>query len=142
MASGSGHPTTERKRKYKSPVTRAAEETADRLEPPVLPEYSKGDDGDGPSGSEEENDAKRLRSTSITPRSARGMDPDEYDCIMGISSVQPPERDRFGDGNVTDPEEIEQGVANDSTASTPIVSGLGNCPDADLDSRAYGSASL
>ena len=63
------------------------------------------------------------------------MDPDEYDRIAGSSSVQPPEMDGFGDGNVTDAEENEQGVANDSSASTPIVSGLGNCPGADLDSR-------
>ena len=42
------------KRKRKSPATRAAEEAADRLEPPVLPQCWRGDDGDGPSGSEEE----------------------------------------------------------------------------------------
>ena len=46
-----------RRRKYKSPATGAAEEAVDHLEPPVLPEYLRGDDGDGPSGSEEENDA-------------------------------------------------------------------------------------
>ena len=44
----------------------------------------------------------------------------EYDRMVGISSAQHPERDRFGDGNVTDTEEIEQGVANDSAASHPI----------------------
>ena len=125
---------------YKSPATRAGEEAADRLEPPVLPEYLRG--GDGPSGNEEENDAKRLRSTSTTPKSARGMDPDEYDCMMGIPSVHPSEGDRFGDGDVTDTEKMGQGVADDSTASTPIVSGLGTCPGLDLDSRGCGSASL
>ena len=107
-----------------------------------MPEYLTRDDGDGPSGSEEENDAKRLRSTPATPRSARGMDPGECDRILGVSSAQPPEKDRFGDGSAADTEEIEQGVANDPTASTPIVSGLGNCAGADLDSRGYGSASL
>ena len=61
------------------------------------------------------------------------MDPDEYDPIMGISSVQPLEMDGFGDGNVIDTEENEQGVANNSSASTPQVSGLGNRPCAGLD---------
>ena len=80
----------------------------------MFPEYLRGDDGDGPSGSEEEKDAKRMRSTSTTPRSGRGTDPDEYDRIMGISSVLPLEMERFGDGNVTDTEGIDQGVADDS----------------------------
>ena len=70
------------------------------------------------------------------------MDPDEYDRLMGISSVKTSEGDRFGDGDVTDTEEMEEGAANDSITSTPIVSGSGNCPGANLDSRGYGSASL
>ena len=87
-----------------------------------------------------------LRDRSTTPRSARGMDPDEYDRMMGISSVHPSEGDRFGDGDTTDTKEIEEGAANDSLSSTPnwspIVSGLVDCPGADLDSRVYGSASF
>ena len=118
MASGSGHPTARRRRKYKRPATRAAEEAADHLEPPIFPQYLRGDDG--PSGNDEENDAKRPRSTSTTPKSARGIDPDEYDYLMGISSVNPSEGDRFGDGDVNDTEGIEEGVANDSMTSTPI----------------------
>ena len=43
---------------------------------------------------------------------------------------------------MTDTEGMEEGVANDSTTSTSIISGLGSCPGADLDSRGYGSASL
>ena len=123
MASGSGHRTATtptRRRKYKGPATRAVKEAADRLEPPVLTEYLRGDDG--PSGNKEENDAKRPRSTSTTPKSARGMDPDEYDRMMGISSVHPSEGDRFGDGDVTDTEGMEEGVANDSMSSTAIAS--------------------
>ena len=89
MASGSGHPTAGKRRKHKNPATREAEEAVNRLKPPVLPEYLRGDEGDGPSGSEEETDAKRLRSTSTTPRSARGMDPDEHDRIMGASCAIP-----------------------------------------------------
>ena len=80
MASGSGHPTAERE----ETATRAAEEAADRLEPLVLPEYLRGDDG--PSG-DEETDAMRPRSTSTTPKSARNMDPDEYDRLVGVSSA-------------------------------------------------------
>ena len=41
----------------------------------------------------------------------------------------------FGDGNVTDSEETDQGVASKSTTSTPIASGLGNCFGAGIDSR-------
>ena len=138
MASGSGHLTDGRRRKYKSPATRAAEEAADLLELPILPEYLRGDDG--PSGNEEENDAKRPRSTSTTPKSARGTDA-EYDRCMGVSSVNPSEGDRFGDGDVTDAEGIEEGVANNSTVSTPLIAGSArssNCPDANLDSRFAG----
>ena len=113
-----------RRRTYKSPATRTAEETPDLLEPPILPEYLRGDDG--LSGNEEENDAKRPHSTLTTPKSARGMDPDEYDRLLGISSVNPSQKDRFGDGDVTDTEGIDEEVANDSMASTRIVSGPGS----------------
>ena len=79
-------------------------------------------------------------STSTTPRSGRGTDPDEYDRIMGLSSVQSPEMERFGDGNVTDTEETDQGVAT-QWRQPHIASGLGNCPGADLDSRGCGRGS-
>ena len=127
------HPTAGIRRKYKSPATRAVEEAVERLQPPI-PEYLKGDDEDGTSGSEEEKDAKRLRSTSTTPRSGRGTDPDDYDRVMGISSAQPSEIGRFGDGNVTDVEGIDQGVANDSEVSTPLTSNLGTFPGVCRDS--------
>ena len=52
--------------------------------------------------------------------------------MMGISSVHSSEKNRIGDGDVTDTEDMGQRNANDSTASTPIVTGLGNCPGADL----------
>ena len=61
---------------------------------------------------------------------------------MGPSSLNSSEEDRFGDGDVTDAEEMEEGVANDSMASTPMFSGSGNCPGADVELRGYGSASL
>ena len=140
MASSSGHPTSGRRGKYKSPATRAAEEAADLLEPLLLPERLRGDDG--PSGNEEESEAKRPRSTSTTPKSGRGIDPDDYDRLMGISSVNPSEEDRFGDWDVTDMEAVEEGVANDSMTPTSMFSGSGNCPGADVESRGYGRASL
>ena len=73
----------------KSPATRPAEKVVARLQPPTLPDYLRGDDGDGPSGSREETEAKRLRSASTTPRSARGTDPDDYDRVMGFPRRNP-----------------------------------------------------
>ena len=70
------------------------------------------------------------------------MDPDEYDRLMGISSVSLSEEDKLGDGEVADTEELGERVANDSIASRPTISGSGSCPGADVDSRGYGSASL
>ena len=96
------HATYSRKKeKYKSPATRSAEETVEHLQLPIHP------------GNEEEKDAQRLRSTSTTPRSGRGTDPDDYDRATGISSVQLCEMGMFGDGNATDVEGTDQGVVND-----------------------------
>ena len=144
LASGSGHPTAGRGRKYKSPATRAAEEAVACLQPPTLPEYLRGDDGDGPSGSE-----KKVKLRDCAPLLPlldlqEEQDPDDHDRVMGIPSVQPPEVDRFGD--VTDTAEDDQGVANDSSTSTPVTSclnnGLKNYRGGDLDSRGYGSVNL
>ena len=44
MSARSDHPTAGRRRKYKSPATRAAEEAIARLDPPVLPDHLRGDD--------------------------------------------------------------------------------------------------
>ena len=53
---------------------------------------------------------ERLRSTSTTPRSVRGADPDDYDRAMGVTSVGSRETVRFGEEN--DPE-LEK-IAHDS----------------------------
>ena len=66
-----------KKKKYKNPATITREEAIEHLQPPILPEYLKGDDEDGQSGSEEEKDAKRLRSTY------------DYDRAMGIPQCNP-----------------------------------------------------
>ena len=43
--------------------------------------------------------AKRMRSASTTPRSIRGTDPDDYDQVMGVSSVGPQEKVGLGEGD-------------------------------------------
>ena len=78
-SSGSGHRTGGTRRKHKSP----AASSAAPLPSPSLPDHLI----DGPSGDEKENKAKRPRSTSTTPKSGRGMDPDEHDGLMGTNSV-------------------------------------------------------
>ena len=63
----------------------------------------------------------RAQPLSTTPKSARGRDPDECDRMMGISLVNPFEGGRFGDGDLTDTEDIEEGVANASTTLIVLV---------------------
>ena len=55
-----------------------------------------------------------MRSVSTTPRSVRGTDPDDYDRVMGVSSVGPQETVRFGEGDATDIAGNREGVANNS----------------------------
>ena len=107
--------------------------------PPRLPEHLL----DGPSGDEEESEAKGPCSTSTTPKSGKGMDPDECDHLMGITSVDfSSEEDGFGDGELTDTENPIGRVADDSATPAGSHSGSGNRPGADKDSRGYGSSSL
>ena len=79
---------------------------------PSLPEHLR-TDADGPSCSDEEK-TKRLRSTSTTPRSIRGTDRDDYDRVMGVTSVGSRETVRFGEGNDPEAEENLDGVAHNS----------------------------
>ena len=72
----------------------------------------------GPSGDEMENEAERPRSTS-TPKSGRGMDPDECDRLVGINSVDLFfEEDRFGDGELTD---TENPIIESLTTQEPLL---------------------
>ena len=80
---------------------------------PTLPDHLRGDE-DGPTCSDEEKKPKRIRSTSTTPRSLRCTDPDDYDQVMGVSSVGHHEPARFGEGSATDVEENQEGVAKNS----------------------------
>ena len=62
---------------------------------------------------------------------------------MGISSVDlSDEEDGFGDSELTDTQEQDEGVADDLTTPINSRSGSGYCPGAAGDSRGYGSASL
>ena len=92
MTDQSVHPTTGRKRRHKSPPI--ASQMHDLPFPTVLDHMGA---KDGPSGSETENDAKRLRSASATPRSARGAQRNDYDRVMGVTSVGSLESVRFGE---------------------------------------------
>ena len=69
------------------------------------------------------------------------MDPDECDRIIGIS-VNFSGDDGVGDGEVTDTEDNEDGVAIGSTPSAPVLPASANCPGVDGTSRGFGSASL
>ena len=135
MASGSEHPTGGRRRKHKSPPATSA----DLLEPLRLSEHLM----DSPSGDEKESEAKRPRSTWTTPKSGRAKNPDEYDHLMGISSVDLFDKeDGFGDGELTDTQEHDEEVANDLRDTIDYQSGYGNCPGVAGDLRGYGSAGL
>ena len=71
------------------------------------------------------------------------MDPDEWDRLMGITSVDISfEENGFGDGELTDTENPIEGVANDSATPLDSHSGSGIHPGAHQDSRGYGSANF
>ena len=74
----------------------------------MLPDHLRGDD-DGPICSDEEKEGKRVRSASTT-----GTDPDDYDRVMGVSSVSPHETAGFGEGDATDIHKNQKGVASNS----------------------------
>ena len=100
------HPTSGRRRRRKNPAV-------DHLGPPTLPDYLR-DVKDGPACSDKEKGAKRTRSASTTPRSLRGTDPDDYDRVMGVTSVGPQETVRFGEGNATEFEVNQEGATHNS----------------------------
>ena len=77
MTEHSEHPTSGRRRRHKSP---ASIPPVHDLPLPRLLDHTGAEDG--PSCSEDEN-AKRQRSASTTPRSTMGTLPYEYDRVMG-----------------------------------------------------------
>ena len=63
--------------------------------------------------------------------------------VDGISSVDlSNEEDGFGDGELTDTQDLDEEVANDLSNPILPISGSGNCPGVAGDSKGYGSASL
>ena len=118
----------------------------------TLPDHLRGDDN-GPTCSDEEKEAKRMRSASIsTPGSLRGSDPNDNHWIMGVSSVGPHKTARSGEGNTTDADENQEGIADNSGDIEEIRGGVsinattqpssGNDSGAGRDSWGYGRATL
>ena len=98
---------------------------------PLLPQ-----EGESSNGLEEEKEAKRPRSISTTPRSGKGLEPYEYDRLMGVPSVgSSSEEIRDGEGTEIE-ENLQVGVTNDSIPRPDSSSGVGK------NSRGIGSASL
>ena len=129
-----GHPTVGRRRKHKSPAVSSAV----WLPLPWMPGYLRDSSGD-----EAENEAQRPCSTSTTPKSGRGMGPDECDRLMGIGAVDfSADEKGFGDGDLTDTENPAGRVADDSETPIESHSGIGSCLGVADSSRACGSASL
>ena len=87
------HPTSGRRRRYKSPPT--LHDTA-ALPVPRLADHL--DTENGPSDEEGEKEAKRQRSEPTTPISTSSRLPHEYDEVMGITQVDPREAERFEEG--------------------------------------------
>ena len=100
------HPTAGRRRRHKSPAVGS-------LAPSSLPDHLR-DDEDGPTRSDEEKGAKRMRSASTTPRSLRGTDPDDTTGLRELPQWVPKKRLGFGEGSVTEFEVDQRGVANNS----------------------------
>ena len=135
MASNSNHPTGGRRRKIKAPP-------APHLLPALPPMAGLGslhtlsDELDEEKGVEQE--AKRPRSTSTTPRSesAKAREPNEYDRPLGSGSVGPSsdEGDELGltDGEDSDPHRSLEGYL----PRLDLNSGVG------ASSRGCGSAGL
>ena len=61
---------------------------------------------DGPSCSEEDKEAKRQRSASTTPRSTMGTHPNDYDRVMGVTSVGSQESVRLGEEDDLETEDV------------------------------------
>ena len=97
----------------------------------------------------DEKGAKRMRSASTTPRSLRGADPDEYDRVMGVTSVGPLETVWCGEGSGTEFEVDQEGVAHNSDdlsetreESFPHAENVEDDPGAGRSSSGFGRASF
>ena len=112
----------------------------------MLPDHIKADD-DGPTCSNKEKGAKRMRSACTTLRSvSSGTDPDEYGRVMGVTSVGSRKTVRFGEEIVYGFEVDQNGVANNSVDLDETQEEVNPCREDDSgaggSSRGFGSASL
>ena len=104
------HPTGGGRRKGKSPPGQ-----------PQLPDLPPAPQGGGLSeDTEEEKDAKRPRSSSTTPKSGRGLEPYEYDRLMGAPSVGSTS-EQLGTVNALKSEKLEKNL-NLASLMTPFQS--------------------
>ena len=142
MSDDRRHPTAGRRRRHKSPAI--GHDTHD-LASPSLEDHLRAD-ADGPSCSNDEKGAKRMRSASTTPRSVRGTDPDEYDRVMGATSAGSRETVRFGEEDVSGLDGNQDEVAHNSVGLDETLEGedlrRGSDSGADEVLKGIGSASL
>ena len=90
-------------------------------------------------------DAKRLRSASTARKSLRGTHPNDYDLVMGVTSVGSRESVRFGEENDPETEGIPDEIVRDSVdLGETLDNDLHHDADPGVDEieRGYGSASL
>ena len=79
----------------------------------------------------------------LLPSLEEGLNPDEYDRLMRIDSVDPTsEEDRYGDEELTATENPISTVADDSGDPVDSHSGIGSCLGVADSSTGFGSASL
>ena len=134
------HPTAGRRRRHKSP---AAVPVTHDLHLPSLPDHFR-TDVDGPSCSNDEKGAMWFRSTSTTPRSVRGTNPDDYDRAMGVTSVG--SRELWGLERKMARKKNLDGVAHNNSKDLNEFRGMNRMLNAhlgvDQTLRGYGSASL
>ena len=121
------HPTAGRRRRRKSP---ASGYMISNLALPTLPDHLRADE-DCRTGSDEAKRAKRMRSASTTPRSVRGADPDDYDRVMGVTSVGFLETAMFGEGNAPGIAVDQDGVANNSKNVSEYREESNTCHESD-----------
>ena len=136
-----GHPTAGRRRRHKSPATLP---TVRDLPLPRLLDHMGAEDG--PSDAEEEEEAKRYRSASTTPRSTTGTLLHYYDMVMGIALVEPQESVRFEEGRNSEFQDVVETAAHNREFSEQPDTQEGNQPDESVGAGefhgGYGGASL
>ena len=102
-----------------------------------------GADSDGPSRSEEEKDTKWMRLAPTTPRSERGAHPNDYDQVMGVTSMGSRDSVRFREENDPETEDVpNEGVRDTANLDETLDNDLYHDanPGAGETQGGYGSA--